>query len=137
MKNAIENLKEAQAKGLAGRPKVNGFPYLAETLRRAGVRRNEWILPACESLYVTDLGSVVSQGAPLISGDAPVPNFDETALLRIIDADKAGQTSFPEFLLGSWKAGVVRYEVDFEARTVIYFGATQERYVEHYPQATI
>jgi hypothetical protein len=25
---------------MAGRPKVGGFPYLAETLRRAGVKRN-------------------------------------------------------------------------------------------------
>jgi uncharacterized protein YbcV (DUF1398 family) len=31
---------------MVGRPKVGGFPYLAETLRRAGVTRNLWYLPA-------------------------------------------------------------------------------------------
>jgi len=37
---AIEKLQAAQKKAMEGRPKVGGFPYLAETLRRAGVTRN-------------------------------------------------------------------------------------------------
>jgi uncharacterized protein YbcV (DUF1398 family) len=51
MSTAIDNLLDAQKRAMAGRPKVGGFPYLAETLRRAGVTRNRWYLPACESLY--------------------------------------------------------------------------------------
>jgi uncharacterized protein YbcV (DUF1398 family) len=35
---AIENLEAAQQRAMAGRPKVGGFLYLAETLRRAGVQ---------------------------------------------------------------------------------------------------
>jgi uncharacterized protein YbcV (DUF1398 family) len=31
MSKAIENLEAAQRKAFAGRPKVGGFPYLAET----------------------------------------------------------------------------------------------------------
>jgi uncharacterized protein YbcV (DUF1398 family) len=73
MSRAIDNLREAQKRAMANRPKVGGFPHLAETLRRAGVTRNIWFLPACESLYLTDDGPVVSQGTPLVSGDVDVP----------------------------------------------------------------
>ena len=51
MSKAIENLEAAQKRAMATRPKVGGFPYLAETLRRAGVIRNLWFLPACQSLF--------------------------------------------------------------------------------------
>jgi uncharacterized protein YbcV (DUF1398 family) len=46
MNDVIENLKLAQQQAIKIRPKVGGFPYLAETLRRAGVTRNLWTLPA-------------------------------------------------------------------------------------------
>jgi uncharacterized protein YbcV (DUF1398 family) len=40
MSKAIENLIAAQKQAMAIRPEVGGFPYLAETLRRAGATRN-------------------------------------------------------------------------------------------------
>ena len=60
MSRAIDNLVEAQKRAMAGRPTIGGFPYLAETLRRAGVTRNVWFLPAFESLYLTSEGPVVT-----------------------------------------------------------------------------
>ncbi len=39
MSKAIENLEAAQRQAIAIRPRVGGFPYLAETLRRAGTKR--------------------------------------------------------------------------------------------------
>jgi hypothetical protein len=54
---AIEVLEAAMKRAAAGRPKTGGFPYLAETLRRTGVTRNLWYLPACQSLYLTEQGS--------------------------------------------------------------------------------
>ena len=62
MSKAIENLEAAQKRALAIRPKVGGFPYLAETLRRAGVTRNVWFLPGCQSLFLTNDGPVMTQG---------------------------------------------------------------------------
>src|ERR1700683_122721 len=50
MSKAIDNLQAAQQRAMAIRPKVGGFPYLAEALRQAGVTRNLWYLPACQSL---------------------------------------------------------------------------------------
>ncbi len=47
-------------------------------------------------------------------------------------ADQAGETSFPEFLRASWEAGVVAYDIDLEARTCTYRGASGEDYVERY-----
>ena len=137
MSKAIENLQAAQHRAVAGRPKVGGFPYLAETLRRAGVTRNQWFLPACQSLYVTHEGPVVTQGTPLLSGMADVPRFNREALIAALRTDQAGNSTFPEFLIGCWRAGVVRYDVDFIARTCTYYGCEDEKYVEEYPAVSI
>ena len=137
MSRAIENLKAAQQRGMAGRQKIGGFPYLAETLRRAGVGRNLWFLPACQSVYLTEMGTVVVQGTPLIDGMADVPPFDREALVAALRADQAGRTTFPEFLLASWKAGVVRYDVDLVGRTCTYYGIGVEKYVETYPEVEV
>ena len=133
MSEAISNLQVAQERAMAGRPRVGGFPYLAETLRGAGVTRNVWHLPACASLYLPQLGSVMQQGTPLMSGSFDVPPFDEQALVAAIRADQAGESTFPQFLLAAWQAGVIRYEVDFVERHVTYEGSHGESYVERYP----
>jgi uncharacterized protein YbcV (DUF1398 family) len=133
MCKAVEVLRTAQERAIAGRPKIGGFPYLAETLRRAGVTHNSWVLPACQSLYSTKYGTVVTQGQPLISGSAEVPSFNSAALIRALRTDQAGESTFPEFLSSTWKAGVVRYEVDLVAREVAYYGCNGERYIESYP----
>jgi uncharacterized protein YbcV (DUF1398 family) len=134
---AIGNLQAAQKRAMAIRPIVGGFPYLAETLRRAGVTRNFWFLPACQSVYLTNDGPVVIQGAPLATGAMDVPAFNREALISALRKDQAGDSAFPEFLEASWRAGVVRYEVDFMARTVAYYGCNGEEYVEAYPAVEI
>lgn len=136
MSSAIEKLEAAFQRAMEGRPKVGGFPYLAETLRRAGVTRNLWSLPSCQSLYLTGDGPVVVQGAPLVTGMVDVPPFDRDALIAALRRDQAGESTFPEFLTAAWRAGVVRYDVDFIGRTVTYLGALGESYVESYPAAT-
>ncbi len=137
MSQAIENLTAALQRGAAGRPKVGGFPYLAETLRRAGVTRNLWFLPACESLFLTEDGPVVIQQMPLVSGPVDVPRFDREALITALRTDQSGNSTFPEFLAASWRAGVVRYDVDFTARTVAYYGCNGEEYIETYPAVEV
>jgi uncharacterized protein YbcV (DUF1398 family) len=137
MNNVIENLQAAQQRAMAGRPKVGGFPYLAETLRRAGVTHNHWYLPSCHSFYVMGAVSVLSQGTPLMTGMVVVPPFEQDALITALRNDQAGESTFTEFLEAAWKAGVVRYDVDFEARHVSYYGAKGEAYVETYPTVEI
>ena len=137
MSKAIENLQAAQKRAMAIRPKVGGFPYLAEALRQAGVTRNFWFLPACQSLYLTNDGPVATQGTPLLSGMADVPPFDQEALVKALRIDQAGESTFSEFLGASWRAGVVRYDVDFATRTVAYYGCSGEQYVESYPAVNL
>jgi uncharacterized protein YbcV (DUF1398 family) len=83
MSKATENLEAAQKRALAIRPRVGGFPYLAETLRRAGVTRNFWSPPACQSLFLTNDGPVVTQGTPLATGTMDVP-YDVDFLARTV-----------------------------------------------------
>jgi len=137
MSKAIENLQAAQKRAIAGRPKVGGFPYLAETLRRAGVTRNLWYLPAGQSLYLTEDGPVVSLGTPLCSGTVDVPAFNQEALVAALRTDQAGKSTFPEFLAASWQAGVVRYDVDLVARKVAYYGCDGKEYIESYPAVEV
>jgi len=137
MSKAIENLQAAQQRAMSRRPKVGGFPYLAETLRRAGVTRNLWFLPACESLYLTEHGPVVTQGTPLVTGTIDVPPFNREALIAALRRDQAGNSTFPEFLTATWRAGVIRYDADFIARKVTYYGSCNEEYVEDYPAVDV
>jgi uncharacterized protein YbcV (DUF1398 family) len=137
MSKAIENLQQAIDRAASIRPKVGGFPYLAEALRQAGVTRNVWTLPACQNIFLTAHGPVVIQGTPLVTGAADVPRFDREALIRALRTDQAGESAFPEFLEATWRAGVVGYDVDFAARTVKYFGCEGEEYVETYPAVQI
>ena len=134
---AIDNLNEAMTRVAAIRPRVGGFPYLAEVLRQAGVTRNVWSLPSCQGLFLTREGPVVMQGSPLATGALDVPAFDEVALIRALRIDQAGESTFPQFLDASWRAGVVRYDVDLEARTVAYQGCNGEEYVEAYPAVSL
>lgn len=137
MSKAIENLMEALKRAERIRPRVGGFPYLAEVMKQAGVTRNVWSLPGCQSVFLTQHGPVVMQGKPLVEGVADVPAFDERALIQALRIDQAGESTFPEFLDASWRAGVVRYDVDLEARTVAYQGCNGEEYIEAYPSVSI
>lgn len=137
MSKAIDNLNEAMKFAAANRPRVGGFPYLAEVLRKAGVTRNVWSLPSCQSLYLTQEGPVVMQGDALVHGAVDVPAFDEEALIKALRVDQAGNSTFPEFLDASWRAGVVRYDVDLEGHTVAYQGCNGEEYIEAYPAVTV
>lgn len=133
MSKAIENLMAAQKAAMKIRPKVGGFPYLAEVLRQAGVTRNIWSLPSCQSVFISNDGNVVIQGEPLANGAVDIPKFDQEALIQALRTDQAGKSTFPEFLNSSWKAGVISYDVDFAKRTVTYFGCEGQKYQEEYP----
>jgi hypothetical protein len=61
MSKAMENLETALQRAMAIRP----------TLRQAGVTRNIWPLPACQSLYLTEVGAVVAATRLLGAADRP------------------------------------------------------------------
>ncbi|MBR7839796.1 DUF1398 family protein [Actinospica durhamensis] len=131
---AHELVAAAQQRGFAARPKVEGFPYLAEALRAAGVLRHEFLVPTATSLYTTTAGSaVLPSGRPVVTEPADVPAWNRSALLTAIEADKQGG-EFPDFVAACWNAGVTRWIIDTAERTCTYVGGTEDdRYVENYP----
>jgi len=80
---------------------------------------------------------VAVQGTPLIDGMAEVPAFNREALITALRADQSGRSTFPEFLVANWKAGVVKYDVDLIGRTCTYYGVGDENYVETYPEVEV
>jgi len=137
MSQVVEKLIAAQKHGMSIRPKIGGFPVLAEVLRQAGVQVNRWSLPSCQSVFHMTEGSVVQQGTPLVTGTHEIPGFDRDALIAAIRADQQGRSTFPEFLQAAWKAGVIGYDADFVERKVTYYGAGGQRYLEEYPAAPV
>lgn len=132
-----EKLIEAQKYAVSIRPKVGGFPVLAEVLRQAGVQMNRWSLPSRQSIYLMKDGAVVQQDTPLVTGTHEIPKFDREALIRAIRTDQEGRSTFPEFLQSAWKAGVVGYDVDLVDRKVTYYGSNDESYLEEYPAVQV
>jgi uncharacterized protein YbcV (DUF1398 family) len=98
MNHITERLIEAQKYAMSIRPKVGGFPVLAEVLRQAGVEMNRWSLPSCQSIYIMKDESVVQQGIPLVTGTHEIPRFDRDALIGAIRTDQEGKSTFLEFL---------------------------------------
>ena len=137
MNKLTDQLIDAQKYAMSIRPKVGGFPVLAETLRQAGVQMNRWSLPSCQSIYLMKGGSVVQQGTPLVTGAHEIPRFDREALISALRTDQEGRSTFPEFLQAAWKAGVVGYDVDFTGRKVVYYGVNGETYLEEYPAVEV
>lgn len=137
MNKTKEKITSAYKWAIANRPKVNGFPYLAEALRQAGVLRYVVTLPSCQTLYFTKEGPVVSQSEVLLTGLSDVPTFDQDAFVSVLRKSQAGETTFPEFLKGTWEAGVIHYEANLVSRKVSYYGADGESYIEDYPAVEI
>ena len=75
-------------------------------------------------------------GCKCLSG-TDVARFDREALIAALRTDQAGNSTFPEVLAVSWRAGVVRYDVDFIARTISCYGCNGEPYIEKYPAVEV
>lgn len=128
-----DQLIEAQKFAMSIRPKIGGFPVLAEVLRQAGVRMNRWTLPSCQAVYIMKDGAVVQQATPLVTGAHEISRFDREAVIKALRTDQEGRSTFAEFLQSAWEGGVIGYDVDFIGRKVTYYGVNGESYLEEYP----
>ena len=137
MSTAIALMTAAQARAARVRPKVGGFPYLAEVFRQAGVTNCYYTVPSMTALYITTSGSVVQQDKPIVTEMVDVPGFNEANLVAAINVDKAGDCTFTEFVEALWRAGATGYQIDFVARTCTYFGVAGERYLESYNEVDL
>jgi uncharacterized protein YbcV (DUF1398 family) len=137
MTSPLLALQKAQEFAFNNKPLEGGFPFLAECMRRAGVRRNTWYLPACTSVYEMENTTLVTQMPSLIQSMVEVPMWNQDTLIAAIRTDQAGQTQFVEFLQAAFAAGVLRYEVDFEDCSVTYYGVRDVCYKEIYPKVNV
>lgn len=137
MSTAKDRIEKAYKWAVVNRPKVNGYPYLAEALRQAGVLRYVYQLPSNQVIYFTKSGNVVSPSEGSTSGLSDVPKFDKDAFIKVLRVSQLGESSFPDFLRDAWKTGVTYYEADLIARTVTYYGAEGESYVEEFPMVEV
>ncbi len=137
MKSTKERIADAYKRAMASRPKVGGYPYLAEALRQAGVARYVYTLPSGQCIFHARDGKVATQSDVVPSGMLDVPSFNRDAFIKVLRKSQNGDMSFPEFLKGSWENGVVHYEADLIARKVTYYGADGESYVEDYPEVAL
>lgn len=133
----VETITRAQERGAAIRPTAGGFPYLAESLRRAGVTRITVTVPSWTTVLATARGSVVQQGTPMTAATTEVPPFDLDAFVAALRANQEGHNTYPEWMEATWRAGVVWYEVDLAARTCTYHSPAGDTYVEDYPAVDI
>lgn len=124
---------DAAARGAAARAKIGGFPYVAESLRAAGVTKYLFDVPSTTVIDVTDDGAVLRPGQLIRTEQTVVHSFDSDRLVAAIRIDQRGESTFPAFVEQTFLAGVVRYEVDTAARTCTYIGGNGESYVEEYP----
>ena len=60
------------------------------------------------------------------------PRSTDRRLSRLYEPTKLERGPFPEFLVASWRAGVVRHNVDFAAGTVTHYGCNGGPYLESY-----
>ena len=137
MPTLIDTIEAAAARGAAARPTIGGFPYVAESLRAAGVTKYLFDVPSTTVIYVTDDGAVLRPGQSIRTGATVVPAFDPDRLVAAIRIDQRGESTFPEFVKQTFLAGVVRYVVDTAARTCTYIGGNGESYVEEYPAVVL
>lgn len=132
MSTIIEKVAAATTRGALVRPKVGGFPYLAEAMRQAGITKNSFDVPSMSMVYVTAEGNLLQPGPPMFTEATIVPPFNEAALVTALRADQRGETEFSDFVTAIFNAGVVRFEVDTVARVCTYFGAGGTHYREEY-----
>jgi hypothetical protein len=118
---------------MAIRPKVGGFPYLAETLRLAGVTRKPLVSARVPELIVDRVWAGSDGWSPLGVRYRGCAGFQSRRADCGASDRRAGTARSPSFWPHCGTPGSFAYDVDFAARTVGYFGCNGEEYIEPYP----
>jgi uncharacterized protein YbcV (DUF1398 family) len=135
----VRLVANAKARGMDQRPRVGGFPYLAEALRQASIHTVHCDVAPRTTTYRTPSGVVVDLHAPLTAGLAELAVFDRDAVIIAIRDDQRGESTYDEFMNAIWQAGVLTYDIDLTAHTCTYCGAdpTTDAYCERYSAVSL
>lgn len=125
----------ARERGIRLQLAGGGFPVLAESLRSAGVCFVHCNVASMTTLYRTHQGAVIDQQVPILSGLERVVDFECAEVIAAIRRDQQGASTYPEFMVEIWRAGVISYDIDLVARTCTYRGLDPavDVHVEEYP----
>jgi Protein of unknown function (DUF1398) len=137
MSKAIENLETAFQRAMAIRLKVGGSRTWPRPCDWQALRAISGSFARMSELVFDGIWAGRDDWYSLASGAVDVPVFNREALIAALRTDHAGNSTFPEFLAASRRAGVVRYDVDFAARTVAYYGVNGEEHIEAYPAVEV
>ncbi|MFD7441294.1 DUF1398 family protein [Streptomyces sp. NPDC059909] len=135
--SAITNPQRALERAAAVRPEVGGFPSSPNPCARPESAAAAWPCRRTRCRTSPTPGHVAVQGEPLVTGSVDIAPFDRQALIAALRAGQGGETTFPEFVHGCRKAGVLRYDVDLHGRTCTYYGADGGSCTETYPAVEI
>lgn len=114
----IEQIHEAEKKVQSGKD----FPQLAKDLKKLGVTRFDvFVINGMATYYGTD--DFVVQGSPVYEDLLIEPESSTKALEESIQKHQAGETTYQTFCKEVALAGVERWVVDLEAKTVTYFAS--------------
>ena len=116
--------------------KAEQWPYLNtfNALKDAGVHSYETDVASHSIVYYGHTESYTEPTPANFARLKPSQAFDKPALKLAIERNQTKQTDFAGFLDEIARAGVNRYQVDMNARTVSYLGRSGEEYVEKVPQ---
>ncbi len=110
------------------------FPQVVMKLMAAGVERYHADLRRAEKIYYMPSGESVVVAAEPVAGTPPLA-FSAPGVEAAVRAVQAGKQNYREFCEAILAAGCVGYLVSMPGRRAVYYGATAEMHVEHFPPA--
>jgi uncharacterized protein YbcV (DUF1398 family) len=110
------------------------YPRIFHALKDAGVESYDADVASHEIIYRGHGESCVESSPHAANQLAINASFDQDGVQRAIRRNQSKQSNFAQFLSEIAQAGIQRYRVDMNARTVTYIGIRAEEYVEKVPQ---
>lgn len=112
------------------------FPKQFEALKKVGVTSYEVIPSTYDAVFYGDFGIWhTHQAADNVANVSIAVEFDQEAFLAVLTDRMQKNITYIEFLQGIAGAGIDRYVVDMNCRTVTYYGIDEEHfYVQNVPE---
>lgn len=132
----MDNVDKKRIADIITRGKTEQWPYpkIFEALKEAGVRSYEADVASHSIIYYGHVDSFTEPPPPDFLRLKPTQTFDKAGVKLAIQRNQNNQTDYSGFLQEIANAGVQRYQVDMNERTVTYLGHAGEAYVEKVPQ---
>jgi uncharacterized protein YbcV (DUF1398 family) len=107
------------------------FPAVLRALGEAGVGRyHADLATGARTYFMPDGDFEITQGAP-VRGAAPA--FDPDGVKAALKKVQAGAIGYPEFCRWIADAGCVGYLVSLSGRNALYYGRSNDSYIEWFP----